>query len=78
MSEAELREWQDSPLTKTLLLCLRQRKAAILQTFLAGQPLDLVAQGRASALHEIELLLTKPAADVKKVFETALRESDKK
>lgn len=74
MQEAVLTDWINSQGTQLLLVYLRRRKAETLKTFLQGQPVDPVHQGRAAALHELETLLLLPADDVKKVFEAALKE----
>ena len=69
-----LTEWLTSPETRVLVHYLRRRQAGTLQTFLSGQPVDPLMQGRAAALHELEQLLTQPADYVRKIFETALKE----
>lgn len=74
MQEAGLTEWLSSRETKLLLIFLRQRRVAAVQTFLAGQPVEPVAQGRAAALHELETLLVSGVDGVKRVFEIALKE----
>lgn len=74
MREADLTEWLANPATKTLVAYLRRKQAATLQRFLAAQPVDPVTQGQAAALHELEKLLTSSPDDVRKTFETTLRE----
>lgn len=74
MSEADLTAWLNSPETRMLAVYLRRRKAETVQTFLLGQPVDPVKQGRAAALHELEQLLASPAANVQMTFEVAIRE----
>jgi hypothetical protein len=56
-SSPECREWKDSPVTAALLHYLRQRRDRAVQTYLAGNPVDPVAQGRASALDQLARLL---------------------
>lgn len=73
MQEQALTDWLNSPGTRVLVHCLRLRKAAALQMFLAGEPVTQVDQGRAAALHEIEELLTAPVDQLKYVFEAALK-----
>lgn len=75
MQGETLREWLDSRGTKLLLAYLRRRKTGAVQTFLAGQPVETLAQGRAAALHELETLLTGSPDKLKEVFETALKET---
>jgi hypothetical protein len=70
MSQLVLTEWLNSRETAALVAFLRRRRGAAVQTFLAGQPVDLVTQGRAAALHEIETLLSGRPEHVKQVFET--------
>lgn len=67
-------EWLDSRETRALLAVLRHRKAVALQTFLAGIPVEPIYQGRAAELHDLEGLLLSGTDEVKRVFETALRE----
>lgn len=74
MLTLQLTEWLGSPETKALRLCLRQRQAATLQTFLAGHLVTPAEQGRAAAFHELETLLAKPADKVQEVFDAALKE----
>lgn len=74
MQEVALTEWLNSRGTQLLLVALRQRRAPTMAAFLAGQPVDLVTQGRAAALHELETLLTSRPDAVRKAFETALKE----
>jgi len=75
MQEAALTEWINSPETQHLVALLRRRRASAVQTFLAGQPVDPVTQGRAAELHELEKLLASPVEKIREVFETALREN---
>lgn len=74
MRETDLTEWLANPATRTLVAYLRRKQAATLQRFLAGLPVDPLMQGQAAALHELEKLLTAPPDDVRKTFETTLRE----
>ena len=73
MQETTLTEWLNRPETRTLVVLLRKTKAATVQGFLAGQPVDPVMQGRAAALHDLEVLLASGADKVKSVFEQALK-----
>lgn len=74
MRETDLTEWLVNPATKTLVAYLRRKQAVTLQRFLAAQPVDPVTQGQAAALHDLEKLLTSSSDDVRKTFETTLRE----
>lgn len=68
MREIALTEWLVSPETQALVSYLRRRKAGVLGTFLAGTPVDPVAQGRAAAYNELETLLTSPPEEVGKIL----------
>jgi hypothetical protein len=69
MQEQALTEWLASPGTQTLVRFLRRRKAPVVGVFLAGQVVEPIAQGRAAAYHELEVLLTKPADEVRTILE---------
>lgn len=75
MSAPVLTEWRSNPGTARLVNYLRQRRAHTVRTFLAGQPVDQVDQGRAAALHELEILLTSPADEIERVFTVAEKAS---
>jgi len=77
MREADLTEWLNNPVTVALVAHLRQRRAGAVTTFLQGQPVDPVTQGRAAALYELHQLLTSPSDDVRKVFDNAMKENRK-
>lgn len=74
MQVGSLTEWLSNPATQLLLVYLHRRKAAVLQTFLQGQPVDQVAQGRAVAFHELETLLALPVDGLKQILEHAVKE----
>lgn len=74
MQVAALTEWLNSPETRALVALLRVQRGAVMQTFLQGQPVDPVRQGRAAALHDLMAALAMPADEVKRIFETALKE----
>ena len=73
MREADLTAWLRNPETQVLLAYLHQRRAATVQLFLSGHPVDPVMQGRAAALHELEKLLTSPQDVVRQEFEKYLK-----
>lgn len=77
MQTASLAEWLDLPETKALLVYLRFRKAVTTTAFLAGQPVDQMAQGRAVAFNEIGKLLTGPTDKIVEAFVTAAKELNK-
>ena len=70
MQEQAWTEWLASPETQALMRYLHRRKAGVLGTFLAGEPVPAVQQGRGVAYHEIESLLIKPADEVRKILES--------
>jgi hypothetical protein len=74
MPELALTEWLTSKETRVLRAYLRQRQAAPLRQFLTGQAVEPLDQGRAAAFNEIDGLLARPADEVQKIFETALKE----
>lgn len=74
MQAANWAAWRDNPETKALLAYLRRRQAGVVQTFLAGNPVDPKTQGQAAAFHELEKLLTAPVDKLKEALETALKE----
>ena len=69
MQEQALTEWLVSPETQALVRYLRRRKMPAVDSFLAGQAVEPVTQGRAAAFYEVERLLSKPADEVRKVLE---------
>ena len=75
--EAEITDWLNHPVTAALVAHLRLRRAGPVTSFLQGQPVDPVTQGRAAALYELHQLLTSPNEEVKKVFDNALKETKK-
>lgn len=77
MPALTLTEWRNSPEMAALLACLRRRKLAAVQTFLAGSPVDPVTQGRTAALHDIEELLTKPVDELRAILEAELNQGAK-
>ena len=72
--QADLTVWLDSPETKLLVAYLHQRRAGTLHQFLAGTPVEPIQQGRASAWHELEKLLTSSPEDVRQTF-NSIREN---
>lgn len=74
MREADLTEWLGSPETRVLVHYLRRQQAAVVQTFLAGVPVDPVRQGKAAALRELEILLQQPEK-LHEAFKQALKET---
>lgn len=71
MQTADLAGWLELAETKALLAFLRHRRAGPLQTFLAGNPMDPITQGRAAALHELARLLQGPPEKIKEAFDQA-------
>jgi hypothetical protein len=74
VKQADLVEWLANPATARLVLYLRLKRAPTVKTFLQGNPVDPVQQGRAAAFHDIEALLTASVEDVQKAFDDAQRE----
>lgn len=71
MQDRAWTEWLVSPETRTLVAYLHHRKAGTLETFLAGEPVPESRQGRAVAYHELEMILNKPADEVRTLLGAA-------
>ncbi len=77
MSEQVLTEWLSSPETQRLVRFLRAVQTGTVRTFLAGQPVDPMMQGRAAAYSDLEKLLALPADKVSEEFNRASKELNK-
>jgi hypothetical protein len=74
MQEQILTEWLNHPGTMALVRYLRRRKAPVVDSFLAGEAIPPHRQGKASGFHEIEVLLSKRADEVRTIFEGSKQE----
>ena len=78
IQEAELAEWLRNPVTRALVALCRDQQRPAVQRLLAGQQVDPVTQGQASAWHKLEHLLTKKEREViSKTLSDALKEEHK-
>lgn len=68
MQEVAWTEWLNSPETAALVRYLRRRKAPVAEAFLTGEAIPPLRQGRAAGYHELEIILTKPAAEVREIL----------
>ncbi len=63
MLATNLTDWLHGPETQALVRYLGRRKTITIQSYLAGEPVDPVMQGRAAELHELIRLLSETASE---------------
>lgn len=68
MQAAAWTEWLNSPETRALVAYLHRRRTPVVDSFLAGEPVPQVRQGRATAYQEIVTILTKPVDEVRTIL----------
>ena len=76
MPELPLTEWINSLPTKALQGYLHRREKAVTAMFLAGEPVNPVAQGRAAAFHEIATLLKQSPEKLREILRGTPQQSE--